>query len=481
MKKVLFNVLRIAVAVGLLYYLLSRIDFRGAPPAHILISIPEDSGAPTAEIRSLSRTSSPIQLADVRIADPAPGGNGDGRLDPDETVRVFVALRNAGPRDVYDVAAVLRPRDSRGQVLDSVVAFGAVVHDSIQWGRTGFTIRADSSFSPRDRLPFELSVTTGSFLKTVRSAEPWWLVLAALCFLAFLVISNWRWRILLEARELHYTFGYLLKVYFVSWMFNNVLPTAIGGDVMRIAYTARDDKKAVAFAATLVDRIVGFIGLFFFAFVISVILYFRTKTVWYLPLNLAGFVGLVLVTLTLFSDTMHRIVVRIFGGIKFLKLGARIDELYRAVKEFRGVPGALFWSFLSSLALQLTLALTWFFTAQSVHGHVALLYYCLLIPIIGIITMIPVSIGGLGVRENSFKEFFTAGRMANHLSPEQAIATALLYLLVTLVFALIGAIVLMFLKRSARAAAAPVPVTASAGLSDRPAPERVVPVERKEN
>jgi uncharacterized protein (TIRG00374 family) len=287
---------------------------------------------------------------------------------------------------------------------------------------------------------------------TMKSANPVWLLAAALCFFAFLLISNWRWKILLDSRGLRFSFGYLLKVYFVSWTLNNVLPTSIGGDVARIAYTAREDQKALAFAGTLVDRIVGFIGLFFFAFVVSVILYFRTHTVWYLPLNLAGFIGLVIITLTLFSDTMHRIVVRIFGGIRFFRLGQRIDELYRAVKEFRGVPGALFLSFLSSLALQLTLALTWWCTSRSVQGQVWLLYYCLLIPIIGIITMIPISIGGLGVREKSFQSFFTAERLANHLDPTQATATALLYLLVTLVFALIGAIVMVFLQRSARRA-----------------------------
>jgi hypothetical protein len=283
---------------------------------------------------------------------------------------------------------------------------------------------------------------------TLKSAHLLWFLLANVAFLAFLLVSNWRWQVLLEARGLRFSYGYLLRVYFVAWMFNNILPTSIGGDVARIAYTTREGKGPIAFAATLMDRIIGFIGLFFFAFVISVVLWFVTHTSWYLVLDLLGFVALVLITLTLFSDAMHRLVVAIFGRIRFLKLGRRIDELYQAVKEFRKVPSALVKSFLSSLAIQVLLALMWCLSARTVGGQVMLLYYCLLIPIIGIITMIPISIGGLGVRENSFVGFFTAERMANHLTQNQALATAALCLAITIVFSLAGGVVFLALKRS---------------------------------
>jgi hypothetical protein len=296
-----------------------------------------------------------------------------------------------------------------------------------------------------------------------------WLIPAALGFFAFVLISNWRWKVLLDARGLHFSFGYLLKVYLVASMFNNVLPTAIGGDVARIAYTVRDQRTAEAFAAALVDRIIGFIGLFFFAFCTSVLIWLTTRRSLWLVLNLAGFVALVVITLTLFSDTMHRIVMAIFGRIRILKLGARIDRLYQAVKGFRTVRWALLWSFLASLGIQFVIALTWFLIALAPpalppFGRPPLLYYCLLIPLIGIITMLP-SIGGLGLRENSFVGFFTAEWMEQAMSRDQAAATAVLYLIITIVFAAIGFVVFQTLKRAgaqgvrARPAAVPVAET----------------------
>lgn len=307
----------------------------------------------------------------------------------------------------------------------------------------------------------------------LRASNLLWLLLSAGFFFAFLLVSNWRWQVLLNARGLRFSFGYLLKVYFVAWMFNNVLPTSIGGDVARIAYTVKDKRTADAFAATLVDRIVGFIGLFFFALVASLLLllgYHQNPSlggllgnnqnpslgrVSGLALNVFGFLVLVVITLTLFTDTMHRLVMAAFGKVRLLNLGSRIDRVYGAVKVFRSVPRALFLSFLSSLAIQFILALVWYFTAlappvQGAGGHPMLLYYCLGIPLIGIATMLP-SIGGLGIRENGIVIFFTAAWMTGAMSKGQATATAVLYLIVTVIYALAGFVIFQSLKQTSGA------------------------------
>ena len=306
----------------------------------------------------------------------------------------------------------------------------------------------------------------------LRASNLLWLLPSAFFFFLFLLVGVWRWQILLNSRGLRFSFGYLLKVYFVAWMFNNVLPTAIGGDVARVAYTVKDGRTADAFAATLVDRIVGFIGLFFFALVASLILlifYHQNPSLGRisgLTLNVVGFVVLLLVTLTLFTDTMHRLVMAVFGKVRFLNLGERINGIYEAVKVFRSVPRALFLSFVSSLAIQLILALVWYFTAlatpgQGAGGHPMLLYYCLGIPLIGVTTMLP-SIGGLGIRENGIVSFFTASWMTNAMSEGQATATAVLYLIVTLIYAFVGFVIFQSLKQT-RGSPVPVMTAASPG------------------
>ena len=53
-------------------------------------------------------------------------GNGNGWLEPGETLAVFVTVRNSGSTGANNVQALLRPLDHEGSVLDSTAAIGAI-------------------------------------------------------------------------------------------------------------------------------------------------------------------------------------------------------------------------------------------------------------------------------------------------------------------------------------------------------------------
>ncbi|MCS7258264.1 MAG: flippase-like domain-containing protein, partial [candidate division WOR-3 bacterium] len=242
-------------------------------------------------------------------------------------------------------------------------------------------------------------------------------------FLMFLLICNWRWKILLDARGVNFSFGYLFKVYLVSWFFNNILPTTIGGDVFRIVYTvpttsfSNKSKTALAFAVTFIDRFVGIIGLFFFA--LSVYFGFireRGLESRYLPFLLLGFFLLLFLLFVMFSEGIYQKINWLIKRITVFNLGAKFDKAYEAIKDFRNLKTKLIFSFILSLFVQLTLAMVWYFCALSVSKSLSLVYYLYYIPIIGVITMIPISIGGLGLRENLFVSIFSLKGLASNLA-----------------------------------------------------------------
>ena len=282
-------------------------------------------------------------------------------------------------------------------------------------------------------------------LVQMKNANPLYLLFAVIFFLFLILISVWRWKIILDARNLRFSAAYLTKVYFAGWFFNNILPTSIGGDVIRVIYTIKDNNKTGAFSATFVDRMIGFVGLFSFALIASFFLILAHHQSRFLTLNLIGLLILLAIILMLFSDKAHRFFSSIFRRIKIFRLGDIIDRIYGAVKGYREKKGALFASLILSLLLQADLSLTWYFTGYAVGSRISASYYFLYIPIIGLLTMIPITIGGLGIRENSFVAFFTA---AGLLAKVQATSIALLYLLINFLFALIGGIVFLFLKKT---------------------------------
>ena len=85
----------------------------------------------------------------------------------------------------------------------------------------------------------------------------WGYVLAAfLILIATTWLMTWRWYALLAARGVHEPFSWLLGMYFVSYAAGQVLPTAVGGDAVRIIEHARrrPDAKATAAASVFMER-----------------------------------------------------------------------------------------------------------------------------------------------------------------------------------------------------------------------------------
>ncbi|MGQ9678465.1 MAG: lysylphosphatidylglycerol synthase transmembrane domain-containing protein [bacterium] len=302
----------------------------------------------------------------------------------------------------------------------------------------------------------------GQCLLTLQQAETKFLLFAFLTYILFIWISAWRWQILLNAQGLIYPARFLAQVFTLGLFFCKLLPTSIGGDVMRIAYTTKPGKGAEAFSATLLDRLIGFESLTFLAIVMALFLTLnRTGALSLGKGGLTGFgvfllllailVVLLLINVILFNDRCHNFARNIFTRLPFRlnRLTTPLDRAYETVKRYRHHPRALTLSFLSGIGVQAALSLAWFFCARSVQAAVPIGYYFVFIPLLNIVVNIP-TIGGLGVREAVFIAFFTPGWLPGKMNPNQALATALIFLGLDLVFALIGGIIFAFTPRRTR-------------------------------
>ncbi|MCX6553354.1 MAG: lysylphosphatidylglycerol synthase transmembrane domain-containing protein, partial [Acidobacteria bacterium] len=65
-----------------------------------------------------------------------------------------------------------------------------------------------------------------------RSASPWWLAVGLPLWVAVVLLSAWRWRLLLDTQHVPVPLSWLVNSYLVANFFNNFLPSNIGGDVV---------------------------------------------------------------------------------------------------------------------------------------------------------------------------------------------------------------------------------------------------------
>lgn len=276
----------------------------------------------------------------------------------------------------------------------------------------------------------------------VRTAHPG-LIGAATCgYALFLLLSNLRWRLMLAAQGMRFGFLRLLKILLVGVFFNNLLPTAIGGDVARVVYTRRAG-GAKALSATLMDRGIGFVGLFSLTLLAAGAIYLTTGESILLGFSIAGLLGLLALFGLLFSRRLQPGIERLLFGLRPWGLGERLGRVHQGFTLYRDRPRVLLLGLFLSMAIQIAISGVWWLIDLAHHGGLPLIRYLLYIPIIGVISMIPITPGGLGIREASFYGFSTT----QGLAPPQAVSIALLHLLINLGFGVAGGLIFIGLRR----------------------------------
>src|SRR5262245_55509327 len=80
----------------------------------------------------------------------------------------------------------------------------------------------------------------------------------ALTFFGF-VLSAWRWQRVLAVFGVEVPVRTLLSHYLAGQFVGNVLPSTIGGDVLRVSRASKSTTGDVAFASVAIDRLTGFV------------------------------------------------------------------------------------------------------------------------------------------------------------------------------------------------------------------------------
>ena len=216
--------------------------------------------------------------------------------------------------------------------------------------------------------------------------------------------SVMRWRLLLRAQGGDATLPFLFRSLMTGIFFNNFLPSTIGGDAIRAWDTARSGvSRATALTIIMVDRFVGLLALLLFAAVGLLGAGRLTERVPDLAFWVLGVGALmVIAAAVLFLPRLGGEKVRRAGG------NSKLAKVTEALFAFRGHGKALAGAFFWSLCLQIAVVINAWVIARALRMDLDLAPFFLITPLAVFIMMIPVSINGIGVRENFFIFFLAA-------------------------------------------------------------------------
>lgn len=259
---------------------------------------------------------------------------------------------------------------------------------------------------------------------------------AALLTLAAIVLSTVRWAAVLNALGQGAPLRHLLSHTLAGLFVSNVLPTTIGGDVLRVSRLSRENgETGASFASVVLERLTGWLvlpAMALLGFLVNPGLRdLGTATQVAVSLSAGTLVALALVLVAVASQ---RFGTRVAGNDGWRRFAGAV---HLGIERLRSHPAAALNVIVSGFAYQLVLVLAALLAAKAVGmgdgvGPTALLAF---FPAVLIAQVLPVSISGLGVREASFVLFLHPLGIRD----EQAIALGLLLYLLNVGVSLLGA------------------------------------------
>lgn len=271
--------------------------------------------------------------------------------------------------------------------------------------------------------------------QALKKTNPALFAAGLVAYAAAIIVSAIRFKLIIASQDkMPVTFGETTQLTFIGYFFNNFLPTAIGGDIVKAYYLSRKSSERIAsFTTVFVDRFIGLVTMIFMAF--GALLFMHGNAVdsgvrgkIYIITAMAA-AGLVLVSSKSLAKKLSFLLVLV------RPIEERLKGLYNAINHYRNHGKLMAQSFAISVASQMLFFIAIGFLAASINSRMSLQDILMRIPIISMMSLLP-SLNGFGPREFATKLLF--GPLIGDVN---AVAVSILWDAVLLLISLAGGVI----------------------------------------
>jgi uncharacterized protein (TIRG00374 family) len=276
----------------------------------------------------------------------------------------------------------------------------------------------------------------------------WLIALAVYPLLHLIGIA--KWRILINAAGAGLSYAQVARCYYYGLFGNLFLPSIIGGDAVRAGLALRMARsKSGLLLGSLVDRFIDIAGLAGVAAIGALLLPSaldaRSRGIF------LGLAALLAVAGLGALAAWHLVAARRLP----YRFRRRLVGVRRAVRTLRRRRGSLLASLLMGMALQSLLVALNAWLGDSVGIHISLVVWLFVWPLAKIAAVLPLTQGGIGVREGALVLLF----QPFGVSAAAAMATGLIFTAVVVFGGLTGGLIAWVMGRRAEALPPGLPAT----------------------
>lgn len=275
------------------------------------------------------------------------------------------------------------------------------------------------------------------------------LVAAKLPFLLFCValiaadrfVMAWKWIILLRAQGSRVSFRAITELTFMSTFFGLFLPSILGGDLVRAySLTKNISNSNLSISSVLIDRTIGISSMMAISLVSALGAYKYTANPQVLMVVFLFVLAFGAFLLLVFSSSGPKLLDKLLPFKGSGNLREKLKGIYDSFLQFKAYKMVLLYAISLSLLVQIMRIVGVYVSSLALNLSTDFVYFLIFIPLTIVLSLLPVSIAGIGIREGAYIYFFTRVGMTS----SGAFTLALLVYFLTIIATLPGAFIYAF-------------------------------------
>lgn len=251
-------------------------------------------------------------------------------------------------------------------------------------------------------------------------------------------LSALKWKLLAGCVGIVMTWLRAFRFYLIGMFFHHFMPTAIGGDIVRILIVSRSGIESPRVTSSVfMERDTGLISMLVIA----------SAAAWYAGLSLNGIPYFIPFICALAAAIAANII--LFAGIRPHWLervplaGSWLRDGVVQIGSYKTAHGTLAVALVMSAIYQITVITKHYLYARAIGPEIPYTYFLVFVPVISVAGMLPISLNGLGVREATMVALYTSVGATQ----EQALSMGILHLSLLMLSAIPGGVLYLLGER----------------------------------
>ncbi len=245
--------------------------------------------------------------------------------------------------------------------------------------------------------------------RTGALSMPGWLIFSFYFTLVLIpVLSASRWKIFLFYAGISEKLKQLIKINFISIFWGIMLPSSDGFAAIRMYLIEKKhrDKPGTSGSTIIAEKLLGFIllcffGIFFSLFIHNIPQIAIARTLLILIASIMFLITLIITNSRIYNYVSIRLEKIRFARKVFEFLSSMHSSLTRL--PFKKI---LLKALPIMILIQLTTFVNVYLIFKAMDINIPIIYHLVFVPVIQIISLIPVTISGFGIREGAFVHFY---------------------------------------------------------------------------